>query len=210
MKTLILDFIGVIADIDYKKMLSSMTLKQKFSALRIYASRKKFPVINYVFDAYQQGFINIKTLEELIKKDLPNSAYVMPLIFKNLQNNIIVNQNVLTKALKLKSCGVQLLLMSNSTPETEYVMEDHNLQDIFDGLILSTQIGYMKPQKNIYEHAISKYNLDVDQTVMIDDRAKNLKGARECGISTIRCKNSRETCEVLNSFIDDLKIEHQY
>lgn len=209
MKTLILDFIGVVADINYKKLIATIPLKQKFSALRIYASRKKLPIINFAFDAYQKGIVNSDELETLIKKDLPKSAYVIPKVLDNLKESIVVNQNVLELAKKLKNHGVQLLLMSNSTPETEYVMEEYNLDELFDGMILSTEVGSIKPQRKIYEHAIIRYNLDVNKTLMIDDTQKNLKGANDVGISTIRCKNSKETCEVLNSFLHYLNVTHQ-
>ncbi|MBO5954859.1 MAG: HAD-IA family hydrolase [Clostridia bacterium] len=208
MKTLILDFIGVVADINYKKMLSLMSPKQKFSALRIFASRKKYPKIDFAFDEYQKGNIDKFELEELVKKDLPNSAYVIPKILFYLQNNIIVNQNVLTLAEKLKEKNIQLLLMSNSTPETEYVMDENCLDEIFDGMILSTELGTIKPEPKIYDYAIQKFKLDTTKTLMIDDTQKNLTGANEFGISTIRCKNSKETCEVLKSYLHFLDVTH--
>ena len=57
------------------------------------------------------------------------------------------------------------------------------LFDKFDGLVFSVQIGIVKPNIDIYEYLISKYNLKTDECLFIDDTEKNIKGAQLAGIS---------------------------
>ena len=209
MKTLILDFVGVIADLNKRKLVNDLTLKQKFSALRIYASQKKYPDIKLFFNAYQKGFLEMPELEYEIKKILPNSAYVVPYALSGLQQSIEVNNVVLNLVQIIRQAGVKVIVMSNSTPETEYVMKKCNLNEYFDGIILSTVIGSIKPEEKIYEYAITKFNIDSENTYMIDDTKKNLETARKFGILTERCKNTKDTIECLYEYIKQIKNDYQ-
>ena len=209
MKTIILDFVGVVADINKRNLISNLSIKQKISALRIYASRKKHPIINNIVKAYQKGLIDALEVQTEITKVLPNCSYVVPFFLESLKNNIRINPEVLNLIKQIQNANVQVLAMSNSIPETEDIMLKHNLDDIFDGIILSTELGYMKPEPEIYKYAINKYGLNLEDTLMIDDTEKNLRAANSLGISTMKCKNTKETCEVLNSYIKFLKNTHQ-
>jgi len=209
MKAIILDFINVVADINYKKMIWDLPLKEKFSAIRIFLSLKKIPDIKYVFNAYQKGLINSYELEQRIEEFLPNSAYVVPKLLNNINNYINVNEEVLSLVKTLKQYGIKVVLLSNSIPETEDIMNKYDLDYVFDGMVLSNQIGMMKPQRKIYNHTLSTYDLNPEETLMIDDTKKNLIGANEVEIKTIQCKNSKQTCDVLNCYLNYLETSHQ-
>lgn len=201
MKTVILDFVGVVADLDLIQIVKDLSLKEKFSALRIYLAIKKHKKVRILFDEYQRGLFDAKTLQNLVAKLYPSSAKVIPLLLEGLSKNLFVNEHVLDYVKAIKKTGVQVLLMSNSTPETEQVMEKHNLNKIFDGIILSTDIKLIKPEKEIYKYAISTYNLTPQNTIMIDDSKKNLLAAKTLGIQPFQCKNTNETCKILETYL---------
>lgn len=206
MNTLILDFVNVVADLDLKNIVKNLTLKQKFSALRIYLAMKSNKEFNAIFDDYQKGFFDAKSLQNLVHQHYPHSSYIIPILLEVLSNNIIVNEQVLHYVEAIKEKGVQVLLMSNSTSETELVMEKFNLNKIFDGIILSTEIKSIKPENEIFKHAISTYNLENEKTIMIDDTKKNLQKAESFGIQAIQSKSSEETCEILDAYLTYLDI----
>lgn len=209
MKTIILDFIGVVADINFRKLVCDLPLKQKFSCLRIFLSLKKYPDLKYAFHCFQMGCSDLTDLEQDISEYLPKYAYVIPEVMKNFHKYIKVNHNVLYLINQLQKKGVQVILMSNSIPETEKTIHKHDLQSVFDGILLSHHLNMIKPQKKFYDYAIETFSLNPEETLMIDDTKKNLIAANEVGISTIRSKNSNQTCDILQDFLNFLEITHQ-
>ena len=209
MKTIILDFVGVVADINYKKLIWSLPLKEKFSSLRIFLSLKRYPNLKYSFYCYQMGLSTLCELEQDIAEFLPHSAYVIPELLKNFHKYITVNEQVLYLVEKLKQKGIQVLLMSNSIPETEKAMNKHDLKSVFNGIILSHHLKMMKPQKKMYEYAIKTHALIPEETLMIDDTKKNLIAANEVGFKTIQCKKSEKTYVILQDYLDYLETTNQ-
>ena len=53
----------------------------------------------------------------------------------------------------------------------------------FDGRIVSGEEN--KPFREIYELTLSRFSLDVSETIFIDDNIRNIKAAEECGIQSI-------------------------
>ncbi len=56
------------------------------------------------------------------------------------------------------------------------------LFSLFNGLVLSGTVGFVKPQREIFEHLISTHDLVPDECIFIDDRAQNIEGAQSLGI----------------------------
>ena len=68
----------------------------------------------------------------------------------------------------------------------------NEILSLFDGLVFSGPIGLSKPNAEIFEYLLEKYNLNASDTVFIDDNEKNLAGARNVGINTIHFTGDTE------------------
>lgn len=53
----------------------------------------------------------------------------------------------------------------------------------FDGVMVSSDIHMIKPERRIYEHFLETYQLQATECLFIDDRPENINGAKEVGIS---------------------------
>ena len=63
----------------------------------------------------------------------------------------------------------------------------------FDDIVVSGEIGIVKPDKKIYEYAVERFKLNTPETaVFIDDRLENLEAAAEFGIKGIHYKNPQQ------------------
>jgi len=82
-----------------------------------------------------------------------------------------------------------LAILSNSDPvnHQEYSRKGWFLP--FKHLILSHEIGILKPDKRIYEITLEKLGIPGESCLFIDDQEKNLVPAREFGMKTIVYKN---------------------
>lgn len=83
----------------------------------------------------------------------------------------------------LKKRGYKLYLLSNITKESYFYINDLiNIDEFFDGGIYSYQVNLVKPDSNIYNLLINKFNLNKDETIFFDDKEKNVVMAKEVGI----------------------------
>jgi putative hydrolase of the HAD superfamily len=66
-----------------------------------------------------------------------------------------------------------------------------------DGQVISYEIHYVKPEPEIYEELIRKYNINPIQAVFLDDLPENLEGAKPFGFHTIQVKTYEQILEAL-------------
>ncbi|RLG57907.1 MAG: haloacid dehalogenase [Candidatus Hydrothermarchaeota archaeon] len=66
------------------------------------------------------------------------------------------------------------------------------LHHFFEVVVTSQEVGYEKPQKEIFEIAIKKLKLKPEQCVMVGDRLDiDIAGAKLAGMKTIRIKKGK-------------------
>ena len=106
-------------------------------------------------------------------------------------------------ALQLQKMGHPIYLLSNF-PGDQF--EKYRLQnsfiDQFDDRIISGDVGLAKPDKKIYELAIQKFNLVPENSLFIDDKIENIKGAESVGIKTIHLRKPEDLKILINKFIN--------
>jgi len=84
---------------------------------------------------------------------------------------------------KLKALGGhRLILFSNTNAiHCPWVFREFPEFDHFDGAVLSHEVGAMKPDAAIYQHAIREFDLDPSRTIYIDDLPENIATGRGFG-----------------------------
>lgn len=92
---------------------------------------------------------------------------------------------VATEALiqDLKRAGYKLYVLSNMSREFIDFLRKQPVYSNFDGEVVSCEEGVVKPMPSIYEILIKRYDLDVTQTMFIDDRIENVEVAKQFGIT---------------------------
>ena len=200
-KNVIFDYMGVLADVDYKKLLSKISLNEKFKAIRIITALKLHPTFKYSFDQYQLGALNKNDLYEIAHKIYPKSAEIIPTLLNLLPNCLKENEAVVSLAKKLHNDGYKIILISNSIPEMQEKIQNSSLVEFFDGFVMSHLVGMMKPDKNIFDFACKTYEIDPKETIFIDDTPENLIGAKNAKLETMHCKKPNILATELTDFI---------
>lgn len=67
----------------------------------------------------------------------------------------------------------------------------------FDGGVISYEEKLMKPEKDIYDKLIRKYNIDPKETLFIDDSIENVESAKKLGLEGILFVNSKDLRKTL-------------
>jgi len=60
----------------------------------------------------------------------------------------------------------------------------------FDGIVVSGEEKMIKPDKGIFQVLIGRYNLDIENTIFIDDNVNNIVAAKEIGLYAIQFENT--------------------
>lgn len=81
----------------------------------------------------------------------------------------------------------ELYGLTNWSAETFPVaLELFDFLDWFDGIVVSGEIGLIKPNAEIFHHLTSTFDLDPPSTVFIDDSLANVETARTLGFRAVR------------------------
>ena len=102
----------------------------------------------------------------------------------------------LVKRLKL---NYRLAVISNSDPINSDNCLKKGYYEPFEELILSHELGLIKPGRRIYEVAIKRMNTRPEECLFIDDQEDCLVPARRMGMKTILFKNIRQLRAELRS-----------
>jgi haloacid dehalogenase superfamily, subfamily IA, variant 3 with third motif having DD or ED/haloacid dehalogenase superfamily, subfamily IA, variant 1 with third motif having Dx(3-4)D or Dx(3-4)E len=82
----------------------------------------------------------------------------------------------------VRAAGLRTCLVSNSWG-AEYPRDGWD--ELFDGVVISGEVGMRKPEHRIFRHALEVIGLPPEQCVFIDDIEANIVAARELGIAGI-------------------------
>jgi putative hydrolase of the HAD superfamily len=82
-----------------------------------------------------------------------------------------------------REAGIATGLISNSWGTTRYPRE--LLGELFDGVVISGEVGMRKPAPRIYELGAQAIAREPAECVFVDDLPFNLKPARELGMATV-------------------------
>lgn len=102
----------------------------------------------------------------------------------------------------LRAAGKKIYILSNF-PEKLYhdAQKELSFAKEADGAIFSWMEKLTKPDMAIYELLLSRYGLDAENSVFIDDRQVNLDGAAKVGIHTLLFAGYEETRDKLEKLV---------
>ncbi len=87
-----------------------------------------------------------------------------------------------------KSYKVGMLSNIGATGLNKYIPQ-HVLDEYFEVVVQSSQIGYAKPEANAYEITADRLGVRCDECVMVDDRPEYVDGATAVGMKAILYQN---------------------
>lgn len=83
---------------------------------------------------------------------------------------------------ELKKKDYKFYILSNNNKEVrEYIINLPLYKDYFDGEVFSCEYNVVKPNEQIYQILLEKYNLKAEETVFIDDKKENIEASIKLG-----------------------------
>jgi 2-haloacid dehalogenase len=102
---------------------------------------------------------------------------------------------------ELDARGVPLYALTNWSRETfHHARRRFPFLDRFRGILVSGELGMMKPDARIFRHLTETYGLAARDCLFIDDSPKNVAGARAAGLNAVQFTGPDSLRGVLQEF----------
>jgi putative hydrolase of the HAD superfamily len=95
--------------------------------------------------------------------------------------------------------GVRTGLLSNSWGQERY--DRATLEELFDAVVISGEVGMRKPSPEIYALAAERLGREPERIVFVDDLPGNLKPARKIGMATVLHRDAGATVAELEQHL---------
>ena len=186
-KNILFDLGGVILDINIQA-----TLK-RFYELGFPAELMHYPdsMQTDLFFKYQTGKLETEQFRNEIRKAA--GVEMSDQIFDEAWNAMLVGiPRERASLLKVLSKRYNLYLLSNTSALHVEVFEKmyldsagESMQDVFDKIYYSHEIGWHKPDREAWEYVIKDAAIKPEETLFLDDSIHNIKASQELGFQAI-------------------------
>ncbi|HSX39743.1 MAG TPA: HAD family phosphatase, partial [Candidatus Saccharimonadales bacterium] len=121
-------------------------------------------------------------------------------IYKLLRDSYQVNQEVVDYVQKVRAAGFKTCICSNNfVTRIRELNNKFGFLDLFDVQVFSYKVGYIKPDKRIFEELVSAAEVAPEEIVYSDDDEQKMDGAKELGINTFVYTNFEDFKKNLES-----------
>ncbi len=99
----------------------------------------------------------------------------------------------------LKARGVRVGLLSNDGLPLREKLQTLGIADLFDPLVISAEIGVMKPAPEAYQAVLEILNLPPEDVAFVDDMPDNIAGANAVGMQGILYQSGMNLRDLLET-----------
>jgi HAD superfamily hydrolase (TIGR01509 family) len=103
-----------------------------------------------------------------------------------MKDRVHLYDDVLPELRRWRAAGTRLAVVSNCDHATRPLLDALGLEAEVDALVLSCEVGSMKPDPAIFREALDRLEADPRRSAFVDDQARYLDGAAALGLRTFR------------------------
>lgn len=92
-------------------------------------------------------------------------------------------------------------LISNAWGDLRDFVVREKFEDAFDKMIISAEVGAMKPEAKIFRIALEQFGVSPNEAVFVDDVYANVQGCEKIGMKGIYFKDPETALKQLKSFL---------
>lgn len=203
-KNLVFDFGGVIVDLD------------KDNAIRQFKEIGVHNIEDYIGLYAQQGiFLEVEdgTIDEVTFCRNLSMLIDKELAFEEVKNAWLafivgLDESKLDYIESLKN-KYNLYILSNTNPfiqswaqSSDFSSKERPLNDYFKKIYASYEMGYIKPNRKIFELMVEDAHLIPSETLFIDDGERNITIAKEMGFKTYLAKNKEDWRDSISKILE--------
>ena len=114
---------------------------------------------------------------------------------KATQIPIYQSQDLLEHA---QQAGLRVFGLTDNVKEiVAHLRQQYDFWQWFEAVVVSAEVGMMKPHPEIFQYLLQHHQLHADETVFIDDHLPNIAAASSLGMHTIHFVDAEDTARQL-------------
>jgi FMN phosphatase YigB (HAD superfamily) len=204
-KNLIFDLGEVIIDIDYRQTIAAF---QKLAVVD-FSEVVSYAAQSHIFDLYEKGKVSTADFRNELRKFLKPGTTDKEIedawnaiFFDFPQHKIDMLKQLKSRYKTFALSNINEIHVTTINEVAKEKFGEADFGSFFNGAYYSNEVGYRKPEKEIYELILNKENLVADETFFVDDKHENVEAARAFGIHAYQLKDRNK----LNELLAELKI----
>lgn len=136
-----------------------------------------------IFLPWYLGVLNYKLGVEIDLYELLEALNKIKSLSKNTWKTYEYSIAVIKK---LRNLGLKVGLISNWDLTCRKILKENSLLELFDTVIISSEVGFLKPSKQIFDYAMKEAGADYKKSIYIGDNYyDDVVGAAEVGMKCL-------------------------
>ena len=149
----------------------------------------------------QRGEISVEEHWENLRLALGLAEQELPAVQQAFWGGDRIDAGLLEDIRRLRP-QVHIGLLSNAFSDLRQVITEYwKFSDVFETLVISSEVGIMKPDPRIYHLALERLAVQPAEAVFIDDFPRNVEGSLALGIRSILFQNRRQAWQELQALL---------
>ena len=187
-KNIIFDIGNVLADFCWEEFFGSFGFaKEKHERII------KATVLSNEWDEFDRGAVPEEEIIQRFIANDPGCEEEIRLLAKDIKDMVKKFDYAIPWIQSFKAKGYNVYYLSNFSEKAKIeCAEALDFIPYTDGGILSYEVKLIKPEREIYEMLLSRYDLKAEECVFVDDRKRNCEGAEKVGIKAILFENKEQ------------------
>jgi HAD superfamily hydrolase (TIGR01509 family) len=117
---------------------------------------------------------------------------------EELEANAKLDKEVVAIADSLRKDYSIALLSNAPSAFIRALFAEHDLERLFHQIVISSEVGMVKPNADIFELTLQRLGIVASQAIFIDDNEEHVRAARGVGIKSVQFTSAKELRNQLN------------
>ena len=156
-------------------------------------------------DVWNEFDCGKKSDEEIIKQCIlliPEYEKEIKMVFDTIEKVAFEYDYAKSWIEELKAKGFKIYLLSNYG-KSAFERKTYSFLELVDGKVISYEVKAVKPEPQIFEALLSKYEIIAENAVFFDDMEENIIAARTHGINGIQFWSKEQAEKELAALINE-------
>lgn len=187
-RNIIFDVGNVLVEYSWERMLQALHITGE-----AYDAVAKATALSPMWNELDRSLLSDEEILQGFIKNAPEYEREIRLVWDNIPESIHCYDYSVEWVRKFRKKGYQTYILSNySRRGFEMTRQELPFVEDMDGVLFSYEVKLVKPEPEIYQTLLEKFQLKPEECVFLDDNEKNIIAAREAGIHAIHFKNKEQ------------------
>lgn len=194
-KNIVFDVGKVLVDFDWQGFMDTLDFSPE-----VYEKVANATVLSELWNEFDRSRMSDEEILEGFLDKVPDCEMEIMRFWNNMGNCIKQYDYATPWIQSLQKKGYRVYLLSNYSRRMYFQsIEELSFVEEVDGAIFSYEVQAIKPEPEIYEALLKKYDLNPTECVFLDDNRNNIIAANQLGMATIHFHTKSQAEEELKS-----------